>query len=179
MASVSVSARLKVLGSTLFPRDNHLTTSIVPVYVSELAPPSKRGRVVGSQQWAITWGILIMFYISYGCSYINGAAAFRVPWGLQMIPAIILFFALFLLPESPRSALLPASLSYAALADLLLDGWLVKIAGKSATVFWHWSTPRAIAMHHSFCSSLMRLRICASLSAIMLTFRTSSCSSQR
>jgi MFS family permease len=36
----------------------------VPVYVSELAPPSKRGRVVGSQQWAITWGILIMYYIS-------------------------------------------------------------------------------------------------------------------
>jgi fucose permease len=32
----------------------------VPVYVTELAPPSKRGRVVGSQQWAITWGILIM-----------------------------------------------------------------------------------------------------------------------
>jgi MFS family permease len=74
----------------------------VPVYVSELAPPSKRGRVVGAQQWAITWGILIMFYISYGCSYINGIAAFRIPWGLQMIPAIFLFFALFLLPESPR-----------------------------------------------------------------------------
>lgn len=35
----------------------------VPVYVSELAPPSKRGRVVGAQQWAITWGILIMFYM--------------------------------------------------------------------------------------------------------------------
>jgi MFS family permease len=33
----------------------------VPVYVSELAPPDKRGRVVGSQQWAITWGILIMY----------------------------------------------------------------------------------------------------------------------
>jgi MFS family permease len=33
----------------------------VPVYVSELAQPSKRGRVVGAQQWAITWGILIMF----------------------------------------------------------------------------------------------------------------------
>ena len=79
-----------------------LTAFAVPVYVSELAPPSKRGRVVGSQQWAITWGILIMFYISYGCSYINGTAAFRVPWGLQMIPAIFLGFALFLTPESPR-----------------------------------------------------------------------------
>ena len=74
----------------------------VPVYISELAPPSKRGRVVGTQQWAITWGIMIMFYISYGCSYINGVAAFRVPWGLQMLPAIFLFFMLFLLPESPR-----------------------------------------------------------------------------
>lgn len=29
----------------------------VPVYVSELAQPSKRGRVVGAQQWAITWGV--------------------------------------------------------------------------------------------------------------------------
>jgi len=74
----------------------------VPVYVTELAPPSTRGRVVGAQQWAITWGILIMYYISYGCSHIDGVAAFRIPWGLQMIPAIILFFGLLLLPESPR-----------------------------------------------------------------------------
>lgn len=33
----------------------------VPVYISEVSPPSKRGRLVGAQQWAITWGILIMF----------------------------------------------------------------------------------------------------------------------
>lgn len=33
----------------------------VPVYISEIAPPTKRGRVVGAQQWAITWGILIMY----------------------------------------------------------------------------------------------------------------------
>jgi len=74
----------------------------VPVYITEIAPPSKRGRLVGCQQWAITWGILIMFYISYGCSYIHGTAAFRVPWGLQMLPAIFLFGAMMFLPESPR-----------------------------------------------------------------------------
>jgi MFS family permease len=74
----------------------------VPVYITEIAPPSKRGRLVGCQQWAITWGILIMFYISYGCSYINGTAAFRVPWCLQMLPAIFLFGAMLFLPESPR-----------------------------------------------------------------------------
>lgn len=33
----------------------------VPVYISEISPPSKRGRFVGIQQWAITWGILIMY----------------------------------------------------------------------------------------------------------------------
>ncbi|KAM0722588.1 hypothetical protein Q7P37_002029 [Cladosporium fusiforme] len=74
----------------------------VPVYISEIAPPSKRGRLVGAQQWAITWGIMIMFYISYGCSFIDGPAAFRTPWALQMIPAIILFFGMIFLPESPR-----------------------------------------------------------------------------
>lgn len=74
----------------------------VPVYISELAPPTKRGRLVGFQQWAITWGILIMFFICYGCSYIKGSAAFRLPWGLQMIPALLLFLGLLFLPESPR-----------------------------------------------------------------------------
>ncbi|OAA66997.1 major facilitator superfamily transporter glucose [Niveomyces insectorum RCEF 264] len=81
----------------------------VPVYVSEMSQPSLRGRVVAAQQWAITWGILIMFYISYGCSFIGGdpataynPASFRVPWGLQMIPAILLFIGMYFLPESPR-----------------------------------------------------------------------------
>lgn len=73
-----------------------------PVFIAELAPPSRRGLVVGTQQWAITWGILIMFYISYGCSFLQGTLAFRLPWGLQMLPAILLFGCLFLVPESPR-----------------------------------------------------------------------------
>ncbi|KAJ6113229.1 hypothetical protein N7523_006546 [Penicillium sp. IBT 18751x] len=74
----------------------------VPVYVAELAQPSKRGTVVGAQQWAITWGILIMFYVSYGCSFMTGNAAWRTPWGLQMLPAVFLCGMVFLLPESPR-----------------------------------------------------------------------------
>ena len=43
-----------------------------------------------------------MFYISYGCSYINGLASFRIPWGVQMVPAILLWIGLLFLPESPR-----------------------------------------------------------------------------
>ncbi|KAJ5611170.1 hypothetical protein N7510_007889 [Penicillium lagena] len=81
----------------------------VPVYISEISPPSKRGRLVGSQQWAITWGILIMYYISFGCTYIGGdkswnysTSVFRIPWGVQMLPAILLFLGMTILPESPR-----------------------------------------------------------------------------
>ncbi|KAI0011483.1 general substrate transporter [Xylariaceae sp. FL0662B] len=74
----------------------------VPVYVSELAPPSIRGRLISIQQWAITWGIMIMFFMCYGTSFIKGNASFRLPWGLQMIPAFPLFFGLMILPESPR-----------------------------------------------------------------------------
>lgn len=59
----------------------------VPVYISEIAPPTKRGRLVAFQQWAITWGILILYYISYGTSFLGednsrnwNAAVFRIPW---------------------------------------------------------------------------------------------------
>lgn len=41
----------------------------VPVYISELAPPSKRGRLVGTQQWAITWGECSEFaWLSRNCT---------------------------------------------------------------------------------------------------------------
>ena len=43
-----------------------------------------------------------MYYISYGCTFLEGPKAFRVPWGIQMLPAVILAIGLLFLPESPR-----------------------------------------------------------------------------
>ncbi|KAH6687973.1 high-affinity glucose transporter [Plectosphaerella plurivora] len=88
-----------------------ICSAIVPVYQSEIAPKEIRGRVVSLQQWAITWGILIQYFIQYGAAEgIGGGpeddnqptAAFRIPWGVQMVPGIILFFGLFFCPHSPR-----------------------------------------------------------------------------
>jgi sugar porter (SP) family MFS transporter len=45
---------------------------------------------------------MIMFYVSYGTSFMSGNAAWRTPWGLQMVPAVLLFLGLFIMPESPR-----------------------------------------------------------------------------
>ncbi|EME41303.1 hypothetical protein DOTSEDRAFT_55163 [Dothistroma septosporum NZE10] len=80
-----------------------ICSSQVCVYVAELAPSWNRGRVAGIQQWSIEWGILIICLICYGCAQtVSGPTAFRIAWGIQGIPAIILFFALFFFPESPR-----------------------------------------------------------------------------
>ncbi|KAK8116848.1 uncharacterized protein PG998_005129 [Apiospora kogelbergensis] len=87
-----------------------IASSIVPVYQAEIAPKEIRGRVVSLQQWAITWGILIQFFIQYGAAQVGGGpddpnqpeAAFRIPWGVQMVPAFILLIGLFFFPYSPR-----------------------------------------------------------------------------
>lgn len=80
-----------------------VTSSQSCVYLAELAPSKIRGRIVGIQQWSIEWGILIMYLISYGCvNAIHSPSAFRISWGVQGIPAIVLFVALFFFPESPR-----------------------------------------------------------------------------
>ncbi|KAK9323602.1 general substrate transporter [Lipomyces orientalis] len=77
-------------------------SSQVPVYLAELSPKKIRGRLVGLFQWAVTWGIMIMFYISYGCTFIDGPSSFRLAWGIQMIPGLLLLLSLLLFPESPR-----------------------------------------------------------------------------
>ncbi|KAF2133176.1 general substrate transporter [Dothidotthia symphoricarpi CBS 119687] len=87
-----------------------ICSAIVPVYQSEIAPKEIRGRVVSLQQWAITWGILIQYFIQYGCSFMGGGAknptqgtaAFRIPWGIQAVPGLILFIGMFFFPKSPR-----------------------------------------------------------------------------
>ena len=77
-------------------------SSVAPVYCSELAPRKIRGFIGGIFQLSVTLGILIMFYVSYGLHFINGTASFRIAWGLQIVPGILLFLGCFILPESPR-----------------------------------------------------------------------------
>lgn len=43
-----------------------------------------------------------MYFISYGASFMGNNGVFRLPWGLQMIPAILLLAFLPMIPRSPR-----------------------------------------------------------------------------
>ncbi|ETS80906.1 hypothetical protein PFICI_08435 [Pestalotiopsis fici W106-1] len=79
-----------------------ITSSQVPVYLAEIAKAEKRGSIVIIQQLAIEFGILVMYFIGYGCTFIDGKASFRTAWGTQFIPAFFLLLGLPFLPRSPR-----------------------------------------------------------------------------
>ncbi|KAJ5495015.1 hypothetical protein N7539_000131 [Penicillium diatomitis] len=73
------------------------------------APPEIRGSLVAVQQLAITFGIMVSFWIGYGCNFIGGTgvtqsnAAWLIPVCIQLIPALILGAGMaFFMPQSPR-----------------------------------------------------------------------------
>ncbi|KAI5815028.1 putative MFS sugar transporter [Pyronema omphalodes] len=78
---------------------------IVPLYQAELAHPTIRGRITALQQFMLGVGALCASWIGYGC-YVgfspSDSRQWRVPLGLQCIPAGILGLLIFLFPESPR-----------------------------------------------------------------------------
>lgn len=72
------------------------------MYQSEIAPPEVRGSLISLQQLAITFGILIAFWINFGCAYIVGEAQWRVPLCLQLILGLLLGVGMLFFPFSPR-----------------------------------------------------------------------------
>ncbi|KAK5945521.1 hypothetical protein PMZ80_002726 [Knufia obscura] len=81
---------------------------IVPMYVAECAPPEVRGLLIGMQQFAIEFGIMISFWIDYGCHFWGGTgttqveAAWLLPICLQLGPALILLVGMIFMPFTPR-----------------------------------------------------------------------------
>jgi sugar porter (SP) family MFS transporter len=81
------------------------STIAAPAYVSEIAPPKDRGRLVALYQFNIVLGILIAFLSNYLLSGL-GENAWRWMIGVEAIPAIIYTFMALTIPRSPRWLLL-------------------------------------------------------------------------
>ncbi|MYJ94583.1 MAG: sugar porter family MFS transporter [Proteobacteria bacterium] len=87
---------------------------IAPMYIAEIAPAKIRGRMVSFNQLNIVIGISAAFFSNYlilrlGASDLGWARALNLAdgnwlWlrGVEAIPAIVYFVALFAVPESPR-----------------------------------------------------------------------------
>ena len=76
-----------------------LSSSTVPVYISEVAPADARGWQVSLFQLAITVGILLAYLVDFAFAKVQG---WRWMFGFALFPAAIFGLGMLFLPESPR-----------------------------------------------------------------------------
>jgi len=79
-----------------------LSSTIVPMYISEVSPAKNRGALVSLFQLMITIGILLSFYSNNLFANEFDPFSWRNMFYLGTIPAILFFIGTFILPESPR-----------------------------------------------------------------------------
>ena len=77
------------------------STVAAPTYISEIAPPKDRGKLVGLYQFNIVFGILVAFLSNYLLSNI-GENAWRWMVGVEAFPAALYTIFALTVPKSPR-----------------------------------------------------------------------------
>jgi len=92
-AAVLVIARF-VLGIAI-----GLASATAPVYISEVAPPDIRGRLVTFFQLAVTIGIVVAYLV--GLAF-DASEGWRWMLGLGALPAFALLVGMLRMPQSPR-----------------------------------------------------------------------------
>lgn len=78
-----------------------ISTIAAPLYISEISPPEKRGRLAGMFQFNIVFGILIAF-LSNALLAGVGENAWRWMLGVAAFPSLIYMVLCLAIPESPR-----------------------------------------------------------------------------
>lgn len=78
-----------------------------PLYISEIAPAKLRGMLVSLYQLAIVLGINFVYFVNLKIANVGTEAwnidmGWRYMLGSEIIPALLFFILLFLVPESPR-----------------------------------------------------------------------------
>lgn len=75
-----------------------------PMYISEISPAHRRGRLVALFQFNVVSGILLAFVSNYLIFLVFGAAPDTWRWmlGVQAVPSLLYFILVFMVPESPR-----------------------------------------------------------------------------
>ena len=84
-----------------------IASMVVPMYIAEIAPPKRRGALVGNYQLAIVIGIVVVYFVNYlialqGDHNWNLNIGWRWMFGSEIVPSILFFIFIFFIPESPR-----------------------------------------------------------------------------
>mmetsp|Transcript_2381 Transcript_2381/g.3522 ORF Transcript_2381/g.3522 Transcript_2381/m.3522 type:complete len:532 (+) Transcript_2381:167-1762(+) len=77
--------------------------AVDPLYIAEISPPQFRGRLVNWSEFAINLGIVFGFLSGLVFAGVDENVAWR--WMFSMgaiLPCFVIFFATYVMPESPR-----------------------------------------------------------------------------
>lgn len=77
---------------------------VVPMYLAELSPAARRGRIVTQNELMIVSGQLAAFAVNavLAAAVPDHAAVWRWMLVVASLPAVVLFFGMLVVPESPR-----------------------------------------------------------------------------
>ena len=84
-----------------------LASAVCPMYIGEIAPAAIRGRLVSCNQFAIIFGMLVVYFINWGIArgqtdaWIN-STGWRYMFLSETVPAALFGLLLFFVPETPR-----------------------------------------------------------------------------
>ena len=84
-----------------------LASMLSPMYIAEIAPAHMRGKLVSWNQFAIIFGMVVVYFVNYfiargqPADWIN-ATGWRWMFGSETLPATLFLLLLFFVPESPR-----------------------------------------------------------------------------
>ncbi|MDR1672735.1 MAG: D-xylose transporter XylE [Bacteroidales bacterium] len=90
-----------------------MASAVCPMYIGEIAPAEIRGRLVSFNQFAIIFGMLVVYFVNWGIArgqsvaWINDTG-WRYMFASEAIPATLFGILLFLVPETPRYLALTA-----------------------------------------------------------------------
>jgi SP family arabinose:H+ symporter-like MFS transporter len=78
-----------------------IASVLSPMYISEIAPPEIRGRLISLNQLAIVTGILMAYFVNWRLAAL-GQESWRWMFAVAALPSAIFFAAMCWNPESPR-----------------------------------------------------------------------------
>ena len=89
-----------------------MASAICPMYIAEIAPANKRGKLVSWNQFAIIFGQLVVYFVNFLIiqSHKNDPAivewtnqvGWRLMFGSECVPAGLFTLLILLVPETPR-----------------------------------------------------------------------------
>ncbi|MDA8652576.1 MFS transporter, partial [Porticoccaceae bacterium] len=83
---------------------------IAPMYIAEIAPARLRGKLVSINQLNIVVGLSAAYFANYyllnlsesSTQWVTDTNTWRWMLGIEIVPAVLFFAGLFIIPDSPR-----------------------------------------------------------------------------